>query len=398
MAYRQLDKQRKIYVKEGSEDALRGVGKLILDFDGVLVQTAQSYRQTIRRVVDYYFLKLLGLKGDEGKLASLRDIQKFKDTGRFNNDWKLTYGLISYYLTLLMKELEQKNALQDFTKRFYNLKFTDIQTFNSSLIEVNKFLRLYDINATDLVNQKETGIIGLELFLAQSKLEKPKPIETSLMGIDPEVVVDEERLVKVLIPYDLDKPDLLKRLFEETYLGKELFTKSYGVPSFFNFEESFLDNEQFIPTKQTLDALGQRFGRFGVYSGRPEAQGMYMLEKYGYLPYFAPDGLVFLGDKLSTEEEMEKYGKPDPTLFVELLQRLDAKGVSVAYVGDCVGDAIMIENARKRGVEGLVFIGVVSSSEDSNTLFDQYANHSADAVVTDMNDIPFMLKSLGVDV
>ncbi|MCW4035006.1 MAG: hypothetical protein NWF03_06540, partial [Candidatus Bathyarchaeota archaeon] len=237
MAYRLLNKERQIYVREGSEEALRSFGKLVFDFDGVLVQTAQSYRQTIRKVVDYYFLRILGLKGEEGKLANLIDIQKFKDTGRFNNDWNLSYAFIEYYLTLLMKELEQKGALEDFTKRFYNLKFSDIQTFVGSLIEVNKFLRLYDITAADLANLKQNGIISLELFLAQTNIEKQKPVETSLLGVDPEVVIDEQRLAKVLLPFDLEKPDLLKRLFEEIYLGKDLFTKFYCKSSFFGFEE-----------------------------------------------------------------------------------------------------------------------------------------------------------------
>jgi len=63
MAYRLLNKERRIYVREDAEEPLRGIEKLIFDFDGVLVQTSKSYRQTVRKVVDYYFLKILGLTG-----------------------------------------------------------------------------------------------------------------------------------------------------------------------------------------------------------------------------------------------------------------------------------------------------------------------------------------------
>ena len=58
MSYRLLDKERQIYIKEGSEKPLKAVEKIIFDFDGVLAQTSQSYRQTIRQVVDYYFLEI----------------------------------------------------------------------------------------------------------------------------------------------------------------------------------------------------------------------------------------------------------------------------------------------------------------------------------------------------
>jgi len=398
MSYRLLNKGRRIYVREGAEETLRGIEKLIFDFDGVLVQTSQSYRQTVRRVVDYYFLKILGLEGEEGKLATLWDIQKFKDTGLYNNDWNLSYAFITYYLTLIMRELEQKSALKDFTKRFDTLQFWDIKNFIQSLIEVSNFLRRYKLNATELANLKDNGIINLDLFLAQANLEKPKPIETSLVGIDPEVAEEEQRLVRKLVPYDLEKPDLLKRLFEEIYLGRELFTKIYGAQSFFKFNESFLDKETFIPTKQTLDVLRPQFGKFGIYSGRPRTQGVYILEKYDYMRYFDENGSVFLGDLLKSEVEMEKLGKPDPTLFIELIDKLVDRGTGVAYVGDGIADALLVENARSKGLENLSFLGVMSSSEDSNKLFTEYAKHGADAVVTDMNDIPYILTSLGGSV
>ena len=398
MAYRLLNKERRIYVREDAEEPLREIGKLIFDFDGVLVQTSQSYRQTVRKVVDYYFLEILGLEGEEGKLATLRDIQKFKDTGLYNNDWNLSYAFITYYLTLIMRELEQKSALKDFTKRFYNLQFSDIKSFIQSLIEVSNFLRRYGISGTDLANLKDNGIINLDLFLAQANLKKPKPIETSLVGVDPEVAEDEQSLVRKLVPYDLEKPDLLKRLFEETYLGKELFTKIYGVTSFFKFDQSFLDKETFIPTKETMDLLRRQFGKFGIYSGRPRTQGMYILEKYDYTGYFDEKRSVFLGDQLKSEVEMEKLGKPDPTLFIELIEKLVDKGTEVAYVGDGIADALLVENARSAGLENLLFLGVMSSSEDSNKLFTEYAKHGADVIMTEVNDIPYLLKSLGGSV
>jgi phosphoglycolate phosphatase-like HAD superfamily hydrolase len=395
MSYRLLDKERRIYIREDAEEPLRGIRKIIFDFDGVLAQTSQSYRQTIRKVVDYYFLEILGLEGEEGKLATLRDIQKFKDTGLYNNDWKLSYTFITYYMNLILRKLEQKNALQNFTKQFSGIRFLDAQSFIQSLKNVGDFLRLIGISGTYLANLKDDNIVGLDLFLAQSSRGKPKPIETSLAGVDPERVKDKERLVKRLVPYDLEKPDLLKRLFEETYLGKELFTKIYDADSLFRFGSSLMDIEEFIPTKETLDMLRRKFGKFGIYSGRPRSQGVYILEKYGYTGYFDEKESVFLGDMLKSEGEMEKLGKPDPTLFIVLIEKTVEKGTGVAYVGDGIADAIMVEEAKKKGLERLSFLGVVSSSEDSNTLFTEYCKHGADAVVTDVNDIPYLFTSLG---
>jgi HAD superfamily hydrolase (TIGR01548 family) len=395
MSYRLLNSERQIYIRQDAEEPLRGIRKIIFDFDGVLAQTSQSYRQTIRKVVDFYFLEILGLEGEKGKLATLRDIQKFKDTGLYNNDWKLSYALISYYINLILRKLEQKSVIQNFNEQFGDIWFIDVESFIKNLKKVGAFLNRTGISGTGLIILKDDSIVGLDMFLAQASLEKPKPIETPLIGVDSEVVEDKEMLVRILIPYDLEKPDLLKRLFEEMYLGKELYKKVYDKPAFFNFDASLIDLEEFIPTKATLDFLQRKFGTFGIYSGRPRPQGMYILEKYGYIGYFNEKESVFLGDLLNSEDEMEKLGKPDPTLFIELVEKTVENGARVAYVGDGIADAIMIEKAKKKGLGNLSFLGVISSSEDSNTLFTEYSKHGADAVVTDVNDIPYMFTRLG---
>jgi phosphoglycolate phosphatase-like HAD superfamily hydrolase len=376
MSYRLLDSERRIYVREGNEEALRGIEKIIFDFDGVLVQTSQSYRQTITEVVDYYFIELLGLTAKKGKLATLRDIQKFKDTGLYNNDWKLSYALITYYLTLILKELKKKGTLEEFMDQFCNLQFTDIRSFLKSLKEVRDFLERYKVNMIDFADLKDNGATNLDVFLTQTTEENL-------------------RLVKRLAPYDLEKPDVIKRLFEEIYLGKDLFTKIFGTPPVFNFGNCLIDVEEFISTKETMDLLRKQFGTFGIYSGRPKPEGIYVLEKYGYTGYFDEQESVFLGDLLKSEEEMERLGKPDPTLFIELIEKTVGKETSVVYVGDGIADAMMIEKAKAKGLENLTFIGAVSSAEDPNKLFTEYSKHGVDAVITDVNYIPYIFKNLG---
>ena len=164
MSYRLLDNQRQIYIREDVKEPLRGICKLIFDFDGVLAQTSLSYRQTIRYVVDYYFLELLGLKGEKGKLATLQDIQKFKNTGLYNNDWKLSYVLISYYLNLILWKLEQENVIQNFNEQFCDICFTDVESFIKNLKKIGTFLSRFGISGTDLSILKDDNTVGLDLF------------------------------------------------------------------------------------------------------------------------------------------------------------------------------------------------------------------------------------------
>jgi len=393
MAYQCLNKERKLYLKKGSAKVISTITKLIFDFDGVLVYTSQSYRQTIRKVVDYYFLEILGLEGEKGKLATLDDIQKFKDTGLYNNDWNLSYAIITYYLALLTRKLQQKRLLQDFTKRFNNIQFMEVCSFLQTLGEVGVFLRRYGLNATDVVSMKDDSALGIESFLAQANLESQNSLETTIASIFLQVGSDELTFIRRLIPYDLEKPDLLKRLFEESYLGKELFNKFYGVPSIFKFKESFLEKEAFIPTKKTIDSLCLKFGKFAIYSEKPRVQGMYLLEKNSLEEYFDEKGSIFFEGM--TESGGSTLGKPNPTLFIQLIKKPVGKDNGVAYVGDGVADALLVENARLEGLSNLAFLGVLCSSQRPSNLFSQYMKHEADAIMTDANDIPNLLAILG---
>lgn len=57
---------------------------LVFDMDGVLVDVSASYRETIRRTVEYF----------TGRLVDHARIQDYKNRGGFNNDWDLAHALI----------------------------------------------------------------------------------------------------------------------------------------------------------------------------------------------------------------------------------------------------------------------------------------------------------------
>jgi len=401
MSYQCLDKERRIYFRKDSAKALSDVTKVIFDFDGVLVYTSESYRQAIRKVVDYYFLEILGLEGEKGKFVTLGDVQRFKDTGLYNNDWNLTYAIITYYLAILTRKLQQRRILQDFTKRFSNIQFSEVGSFLQTLGEIGDFLRRYGLNATELVDMKNDISVGIEPLLARVRLENQSSLEVALKHILSQAGGKQLTLIRKLVPYNLEKSDLLKRLFEELYLGAELFTKFYGVPSIFKFDESFLEKENFILTKKTLDTLRLRFGKFAIYSEKPRDQGLYLLEKNNFKEHFNENGCIFQEDLLESENipcgagNSLQLGKPNPTFFIEMVEKLAGKARKVAYVGDDIADALLVENARSQGLSNISFFGVLCSSHYPDQLFSQFIEHGADAVMTDVNDIPHLYASLG---
>jgi len=392
MTYQCVSGERKIYVRKASAQAVGKVAKIIFDFDGVLVYTAESFRQAIRSVVDFYFLEILDLKGEKGKLATLKDIQKFKDSGLYNNDWNLSYTLITYYLSIVFRHLQQKHVFQDFAKKFNEIQFSELKSFLKTLKKVGEYIKRNKISATELGEMKNDPSIGLDSFLAQVEIKKQTSLENTLKFVLKNVGEGEIELVKKLVPYYPENSDLHKRLFEELYLGKELFSRFYSLPSIFKFDESYLEKEKFIPSKETFDALHVRFGNFAIYSEKPRLQGIYLLEKSRFQNYFDEKWALF-GEDLA-EYDGSILGKPNPTFFIELIKNIDEKDGQIAYVGDGVADVLMIKNARLEGLSNILFFGVLCSSPCSNELFSQYIKHEAEVIMTDVNDLPYLFANL----
>jgi HAD superfamily phosphatase len=58
---------------------------LIFDMDGVLVEVAESYRETIARTVEHF----------TGVSVTRTQIQEYKNQGGWNDDWRLTHHLVA---------------------------------------------------------------------------------------------------------------------------------------------------------------------------------------------------------------------------------------------------------------------------------------------------------------
>jgi len=343
-------------------------------------------------VVDYYFLEILRLEGKRGELITLRDIQRFKDTGWYNNDWKLSQVIITYFLAIAMRRLQKKRVLRVFAKEFNCIKFSELPSFLKTLSAVGDFLKRSGISVTQLAKMKSDRLLGLRAFLMQGKVENQDSFESILEFAFQKLGDGDVELARKLVPFDFEKPDLLKRLFEEKYLGKELFSRFYGEPSVFKFDESLLEKERIIPSKKVFDALRSRVGKFAIYSEKPRAQGTFLLKKNNFKGYFDEE-LSFFQEDL-TEPDGSKLGKPDPTFFIRLVENLSASHREIAYVGDSVADAFMVKNARLKGVSNILFFGVLCSSQSSDNLLSQYIRHEADAIMTDVNDIQYLFTNL----
>jgi len=402
--YLRLNSERQVFIREDSKKTLENVKRLIFDFDGVVVQTRESLRKNVVRVVDYYFHDMLGLEdGKDDGLVSFGDIEDFKATGMFNNDWNLTYAFLLHYLAVLVKLIEVKSALAEFSSRYRTYRFKDLQATVHSLGEMGRYISDLGINLYQLTSEKSGIRSGLSSFVSRSRGGDRAATEENIQSFLPNPQKPLLGLLKEMVPYRDEGDDVVKRLFEESYLGSQLFQRFHGAKPFFNFKRGFIHLETFIPTSETLRTLKARFGPLLIYSERSRSQGLYHLRRYNATKFFSEDGMVFVDEILELEKRLSRnlggshvyLGKPDPTAFLNLIKRTGNADSVVGYVGDTVADALLVENARRMGGKDLAFIGLLCSSYNPDRLVKKYKALGADVIVSDVNDLPSIFAFLG---
>ncbi len=298
---------------------------LIFDMDGVLVDVSRSYRRTIRQTVQIYLESLLGFekRGRRGWITN-GEISLFKSVGGFNNDWDLTSGLLLYLLsTSSIPPLPKRKSLSSISEAVLYLKtksslFRQKKTTRPKRTQLLSFLKK--------VKSKGGGINGVSRILGMSR-------QGWVYGMG-----------------DLDRENLVKRIFQEIYLGK-MFARRYHLrPIFYKGEGLYLQERALIPRK-ILSTLRKKV-KMGIASGRPRFEAELALKRFGFHPYF--DSVVTLDECeaeenhifLSTGRKMQ-CSKPHPYSLLKVVQEIGIGNPYCAFVGDVVDDMLAAQAAKK---------------------------------------------------
>ncbi len=304
---------------------MSNIRALIFDMDGVLIDVSKSYRKTIQRTIQIYLESCLGFKkrGRRGRITD-EEISLFKTAGGFNNDWDLTSGLLLYLLSLSgILPLPKR-------KRF------------SSIPEVVSYLT----TKASRIRQKTTTPLKRKDLLFF--LRKIKSNGGGLKGIRRILGASWEGWLYGV--GDPGRENLLKRIFQEIYLGR-MFAHQYHLrPIFYKGEGLYLQERPLIHRK-ILSALRKR-ARMGIASGRPRFEAELALRRFRLHPYF--DSMVTLNECEAEENHIfrstgKKIGcsKPHPYSILRVVQEIGIPNPHCAYVGDVVDDMLAVRAAKK---------------------------------------------------
>jgi HAD superfamily hydrolase (TIGR01548 family) len=113
---------------------------ILFDIDGVLADVSASYREAIRKTAEKFI----------GRIISDIEIERLKDEGGFNNDWKLTFELIKRNVKL-NSNITYEKVKDEFQKRYLGKS-------NSGLISKENLILNIDV-IEELSRKYSLGII-----------------------------------------------------------------------------------------------------------------------------------------------------------------------------------------------------------------------------------------------
>ena len=330
---------------------------IIFDMDGVLVDESASYRHTITQTVETYFVQGLGFRKPHRSLVDANDVACFKEIGGFNNDWDLTAGLLLYLLSLTNLEPPQTEP-----------HLRELHDLVALLREVG---RQSTVTCDDLRGRKNSSQF----------MERVRAHGAGLSAVG--AAVGPKYWGLVWSRGALDKTNLVKRIFQEIYLGP-YFEKIHHLPSRFYEGKGLHAQEKLLVPKEVLENL-ERVVSLGIASGRPGQEALLALNRFGIRSCFK--SLVTLDDIEQEEmsrprspDKRENLSKPHPFSILEAVRRITPRSIRCAYVGDLLDD---IEAANRAGQWiDMVAIGcLIPYKTGRSRMRDLFTAHGADFVI-----------------
>ncbi len=340
---------------------------VVFDMDGVLIDVSKSYRETIKKTAAIYLKSVLGLKGDERSLVSDDDIITFKEIGGLNNDWDVTTGLLYYFVTLLEGE-EPGDA-------------HGMDSIDEVILFVKKNRNRIRGGLSEIVDKKD--ITGFR--------QRARSLGTGLEGV--KKALSSGKIRFIFGTGDLNVDNIVKRIFQEVYLGPH-FRTVHQVPPLFYSRGGFFERERLMVRRESLSILSKRV-KMGIASGRPKAEASLGLRNFRIERYFR--SLVTLEDCeaeqeriLALEGKRVNLFKPNPFSIIEAVRMITSGKVKCAYVGDITDDIEAAKRAKKE--IDIVSVGCLGPYRDKEKARRRFLEVGADFIINGADDLVSLIQ------
>ncbi len=217
---------------------------VVFDMDGVLIDVSGSYRDTVRKAARQFLKGAAGWEALPDPLFSLAELAQLKQAGGLNNDWDLTCRA----LTLLFAKVRKGrlSRSRDPWTRF------------------EESIRRCDVSEL-------TGWLQAE--------------QAPLSSLRVSAPIPEDPFVAAFFRGDVGSGNIIKQIFQEVYLGRRLFQKTYGFAPRRHRGRGLIEREKPIVRPADLQSLAERH-ILAIATGRPACEADYPLQAFGLASVF----------------------------------------------------------------------------------------------------------------
>lgn len=334
---------------------------LIFDMDGVLIDVSKSYRRAIQQTIKIYLENCLGFKQKRGDWVTNEEISLLKSAGGFNSDWDVTSGFLHYLLSISeiapLKKRKRFSSLNEIV-RYLKMK-SSLSKKGEVEIKKNHFLCFLE-----RVTQSGGGLKGIQRVLGK--------------GWDG-WIYDRG---------DLAQQNLVERIFQEIYLGKQ-FVIHYHLPRLFYKGDGVYLQEKLLISRKILSLLSKKT-RMGIASGRLRFEAELALKRFHLQRYF--HSVVTLDECKQEERRIFRStgkkitcSKPHPYSILRAVREIGIPDPQCGYVGDVVDDIRAAHAAQKE--LNITAIGFLGTPSNRKVMKEAFIRVGADLIIKDPKDL-----------
>jgi phosphoglycolate phosphatase-like HAD superfamily hydrolase len=323
---------------------------IVFDMDGVLIDVSRSYRDTVRQTAKLFFKSAPVSEKLPEPFFRLTDLAAVKQSGGLNNDWDLSCLVINLLFNVI-----EKPPVYESTDPWDRYHETIGQCDLGALIE----------------------------FLESTQ----KPLSALLQRAGK----TKNPFIYGLYTGDVGSGNIIKQIFQEVYLGKDLFEATYGISPRFYHNEGFIHREKLLIDPGLLDELAKSHF-LAIATGRPRAEADYPLNHFDLSKYFfkvlaLEDCLEEEARVLSEAGKKVSLSKPDPFMLDAIAADQKKPVAGYFYIGDMPDDM----SAAKRSEAGYKGIGLITSAPDKASLKKDLQQAGADYIIEDFTQLQALL-------
>ena len=325
---------------------------IVFDMDGVLIDVSRSYRETVRQTARLFFKLAPSSEKLPEPLFPLTDLAAVKQSGGLNNDWDLSCLVIRLLFNVIGKPpvYEHKDPWDRYRETI-----------------------------------RRCNVAALAEFLKSA----PAPLSV-LLG---KAGKTQNAFIDGLYSGDVGSGNIIKQIFQEVYLGKDLFEATYGLTPQFYLDQGFNHREQLLIDKPILAELAANH-IVAIATGRPRAEAHYPLDHFGIREYFTSvlaleDCLEEEARLLKTESKKVSLSKPDPFMLDAIAEEQKDLFAESYYIGDMPDDMI----AAKKSAAGYQAVGMILSAPDKESLAKELQRAGADTIIENFEQLKNLVKN-----